>query len=295
MMHGAVGTALGGVTTLVGEPQNLLIAKEAGWEFVEFFMRMVPVTMPVLAIGLLTCVLLEFTGWFGYGVKLGESVRDVLADYDREESARRTIRQKCIIVVQAICAVILVFALGLHLAEVGVIGLMIIVLATAFNGVTEEHRLGHAFEEALPFTALLVVFFAIVAVIHDQHLFTPVTNYVLALEGDMRIAMFYVANGVLSMISDNVFVATVYISEIKTALLDGTITREEFNLMAVAINTGTNIPSVATPNGQAAFLFLLTSALAPLIRLSYGRMIVMAFPYTLTMSVTGLLAVIYLL
>ena len=107
--------------------------------------------------------------------------------------------------------------------------------------------------------------------------------------------MFYVANGVLSMISDNVFVATVYISEVKSALLSGTITREEFNLMAVAINTGTNIPSVATPNGQAAFLFLLTSALAPLIRLSYGRMVVMAFPYTITMSITGLLAVIYLL
>jgi NhaB family Na+:H+ antiporter len=200
-----------------------------------------------------------------------------------------------VLVVQAVCAVILVFALGLHLAEVGVIGLMIIILATAFTGVTEEHRLGHAFEEALPFTALLVVFFAIVAVIHDQHLFAPVTNYVLALEGDARIAMFYVANGALSVISDNVFVATVYISEVKSALLSGTITREDFNLMAVAINTGTNIPSVATPNGQAAFLFLLTSALAPLIRLSYGRMVVMALPYTITMTVTGLLAVIYLL
>jgi NhaB family Na+:H+ antiporter len=197
--------------------------------------------------------------------------------------------------VQAVCAILLVIALGFHLAEVGIIGLMVIVLATAFNGITEEHRIGHAFEEALPFTSLLVVFFAIVAVIHDQHLFSPVTNYVLALEGDTRIAMFYVANGVLSMISDNVFVATVYIAEVKNALLNNQITRQEFELMAVAINTGTNIPSVATPNGQAAFLFLLTSAIAPLVRLSYGRMVLMALPYTITMSITGLLAVIYLL
>jgi NhaB family Na+:H+ antiporter len=200
-----------------------------------------------------------------------------------------------VLIVQALCAALLVIALGFHLAEVGVIGLMIIVLATALNGVTEEHRIGHAFEEALPFTALLVVFFAIVAVIHDQHLFSPITDRVLALEGDARIAMFYLANGVLSMISDNVFVATVYISEVKEALLQGELTIEEFNLLAVAINTGTNIPSVATPNGQAAFLFLLTSALAPLIRLSYGRMVIMAFPYTITMSIAGLLAVIYLL
>ncbi len=60
--------------------------------------------------------------------------------------------------------------------------------------------------------------------------------------------------------------------------------------LAVAINTGTNIPSVATPNGQAAFLFLLTSALAPVIRLSYGRMVLLALPYTITMSIAGLLA-----
>ena len=38
------------------------------------------------------------------------------------------------------------------------------------------------------------------------------------------------------------------------------ITKEQFDRLAVAINTGTNLPSVATPNGQAAFLFLLTSS-----------------------------------
>jgi NhaB family Na+:H+ antiporter len=96
------------------------------------------------------------------------------------------------------------------------------------------------------------------------------------------------------MISDNVFVATVYITEIQELFEDGAITREQFESLAVAINTGTNIPSVATPNGQAAFLFLLTSALAPLIRLSYGRMVYMALPYTITMSITGLAALWYL-
>jgi Na+:H+ antiporter, NhaB family len=40
---------------------------------------------------------------------------------------------------------------------------------------------------------------------------------------------------------------------------------------------------------------LLTSALAPLIRLSYGRMLWMALPYTIVLSVTGLLAVAYLI
>lgn len=107
--------------------------------------------------------------------------------------------------------------------------------------------------------------------------------------------MMYVANGLLSIISDNVFVATVYISEVDAALKAGLIGREQYELLAVSINTGTNIPSVATPNGQAAFLFLLTSSLAPLIRLGYGRMVWMAVPYTVTMSTTGLLATIFLL
>src|SRR5690606_13033142 len=102
-------------------------------------------------------------------------------------------------------------------------------------------------------------------------------------------------NGVLSAISDNVFVATVYINEVKAALDNGIIDRPQFDLLAIAVNTGTNIPSVATPNGQAAFLFLLTSALAPLIRLSYMRLVVMGLPDTVVMTVTGLRAVTYLL
>ena len=165
---------------------------------------------------------------------------------------------------------------------------MIIILLTAFNGITEEHRIGHAFEEALPFTALLVVFFAIVAVIHDQHLFLPMINSVLAMDRDLQPLTFFVANGVLSMISDNVFVATVYINEVADALENGVIDREQFDMLAVAINTGTNLPSVATPNGQAAFLFLLTSALAPLIRLSYIKMLWMALPYTFVLSIVGM-------
>ena len=293
LMHGAVGTALGGVCTLVGEPQNLLIASIASWDFATFFRMMSPVTMPVLAAGLTTCALLEISGKFGYGAQLPDKVRQVLEEYQEKQEQNRNTRTNARLVIQAIAAVTLVTGLAFHLAEVGLIGLMIIVLLTAFNGVIEEHQLGHAFEEALPFTALLVVFFAIVAVIHEQHLFTPVISTVLAMDAEIRPAMFFVANGLLSMISDNVFVATVYISEVKMALDAGTINRAEFEQLAIAINTGTNLPSVATPNGQAAFLFLLTSALAPVIRLSYGRMVIMALPYTIVLGGVGMSCVTF--
>lgn len=288
LMHAGVGTALGGVMTMVGEPQNLIIADQAGWQFGEFLLRMAPVTIPVLFCGLATCVFVEKFHLFGYGSKLPDTVRAILVDYNRAERAKRTNQDVAKLIVQGLIAVWLIVGLALHLAAVGLIGLSVIVLATSFTGVIDEHQIGKAFEEALPFTALLAVFFSIVAVIIDQQLFAPVIQWVLSMEGHDQLSMFYIANGLLSMVSDNVFVGTVYINEVKSAYLEGAISREQFDLLAVAINTGTNLPSVATPNGQAAFLFLLTSTLAPLLRLSYGRMVVMAFPYTVVLALVGL-------
>ncbi|WP_070962979.1 Na(+)/H(+) antiporter NhaB [Vibrio sonorensis] len=295
LMHAGVGTALGGVTTMVGEPQNLIIADQAGWLFGEFIVRMAPVTLPVFICGLITCALVEKFKVFGYGAQLPDNVRKILVDFDNEERQNRTNQDVAKLWVQGLIAVWLIVGLALHLAAVGLIGLSVIVLATSFTGVIEEHSLGKAFEEALPFTALLAVFFSIVAVIIDQDLFKPVIDAVLHVEDKgTQLALFYIANGLLSMVSDNVFVGTVYINEVKTALVNGLITRDQFDLLAVAINTGTNLPSVATPNGQAAFLFLLTSALAPLIRLSYGRMVIMALPYTIVLATVGMFGIVFL-
>lgn len=382
MMHGAVGTALGGVCTLVGEPQNLLIGEKMGWHFMNFFYLVSPVSIPVLIVGLITCVLLEKFRLFSYGFQLPGNVRSVLLEEATRSDAARGKRGRAQLIIQACTGVWLVIALATHLAEVGLIGLSVIVILTSLCGTTDEHAIGNAFREALPFTALLVVFFTIVAVIHDQHLFAPIIHWVLSLSGKMQLAAYYSANGLLSAISDNVFVATVYITDtlnaarlspdqlqalvsaiqafpteafgmvadavakttpdtlsslaaelptvsadalqhlaaalapvdatelkdvaevIRQAASGETMTTlrdmnllmpaEHLNQLAIAINTGTNIPSVATPNGQAAFLFLLTSALAPVIRLSYGRMVWLALPYTITMNITGLIAIWYM-
>lgn len=287
IMHGVVGTALGGVCTLVGEPQNLLIGERVGWDFIEFFLQMAPITLPVLGAGLLTTILLETTGWFGFGAKLPEVAATIIENYTAEEDNKRTDSQKYALIIQGISALLLIAGLALHVAPVGFIGLALIIVQTAFMGIIDEHQLGHAFEEALPFTGLLVVFFVIVAMIHDQHLFSPIIQWALDQDPASQPALFYIANGFLSAISDNVFVATVYIGEVENAFKSGAITREHFEKLAIAINTGTNLPSVATPNGQAAFLFLLTSSLAPLINLSYGKMVKMALPYTIVLGGLG--------
>ena len=127
--------------------------------------------------------------------------------------AKRGTKGKVKLATQALAGIWLILALAFHLAAVGLIGLSVIVFLTAINGVTEEHQIGHAFEEALPFTALLVVFFT-----HRCRYprAAPVrTGYQLCHEpaGPFQLAAYYIANGLLSAISDNVFVATVYVSE----------------------------------------------------------------------------------
>ncbi|MGL4475169.1 MAG: sodium/proton antiporter NhaB, partial [Shewanella sp.] len=186
LMHAGVGTALGGVCTMVGEPQNLIIAAQANWNFAEFAIRMSPVTVPVFFAGLLTCLAVEKFKIFGYGAQLPEAVHKILCEYAAHEDANRTNRDNMKLIVQAIVGVWLVVGLAMHLASVGLIGLTVIILCTAFNGVTDEHALGKAFEEALPFTSLLAVFFAVVAVIIDQQLFAPVIQWALSFEGNIQ-------------------------------------------------------------------------------------------------------------
>ncbi|WP_409520235.1 SLC13 family permease, partial [Pseudomonas sp.] len=102
LMHGAVGTALGGVCTLVGEPQNLLIGHELGWHFADFFFKVAPVSLPVLGAGLLTCVVLEKLRLFGYGTLMPTRVRQVLAAHAAEDDAARTPAQRLALWVQGL-------------------------------------------------------------------------------------------------------------------------------------------------------------------------------------------------
>lgn len=323
MMHGVVGTAMGGVATQVGEPQNLIIASKMDWSFAEFYLKVAHVSTPVLIFGLLTTILLERIHIFGYGSPLPDNVRRILQhEADRQKSEMDS-KKRWNLWVQGVVGIWLIVGLALHLAEVGLIGLSVVILLTTFTGKTHEDTIGHAFEEATPFTSLLVVFFVIVAMIEEVHLFQPIIEIALQTKGELQPYMFFGFSGLLSAISDNVFVGTIYIKETFNAFVTPEnlgITAEQFKLLvekkdeakllsllkenspaifkqlsdiAVSINVGTNIPSIATPNGQAAFLFLLTNAIAVRIKLSYFRMVIMALPYFIVLSIVAALFLMF--
>ena len=284
LMHCAIGTAVGGIFTKVGEPQNLIIAEFANWDFIEFMLRTIPISSVCLILGLLTCITLERFKLFGYGQTLPTNIKNILSYSFLVQKKELSNDQKYFLIVQSISAILLVIALLLHLATVGLIGLAVIIFCTSFCGINKEHDIGIPFSESLPFVSLLVVFFCIVSMILDLNLFSPLIETALQFEGKSQAILFFVINGFLSMVSDNVFVGSVFISELKQFLNNGAISQYDFELLAVIINVGTNIPSIATPNGQAALLFLLTSPIAPLIRLSYVKMMTMAFPYLIILN-----------
>ena len=358
IIHGTVGTIIGGTMTIVGEPNNMMIGSRMGWSFTEFIAHCSVVSVPAAVAGLIVCFSLEFFKCPGFRYQMPDRARElILKDY-KKKIREMTEHNFYVYAVQIIVFLLLVFALAFHVAEVGLIGIGLIVIVTAFTGLTKEHDLGVAFNNAMPFAVLIVVFFAILGVVHEQHLVAPLAEWVFTFSGKSQHIALYFTNGTLSFVSDNVFIATIFINEVENAYASGVIhqmidgmeaacangtlvqfineakmtydseiitrfinaveaaningtistllsearveyadkvvmSREEYEKLAVVVNMGTNIPAMATPNGHAALLFLLTSALAPLLNLSYYRMFQLALPYTIAMTITGALAIYF--
>lgn len=287
IMHAAVGTALGGSLTLVGEPQNMMIGTKMGWNFFDFFKHCGIIAVPVTIGGFILCPLLEIFRAPGFGYQLSDKIRTLIVN-DYEKKAQKLTGQSIYVyVLQGIVAVLMILALGFHVAEVGIIGIAVIIILSVFTGKIREHDFAEPFNNAMPFATLIIIFFAILAVVHEQHLVAPVIRWVLSFEGQTQLIVLYVVNGLLSMVSDSVFVASVFLSEMDNAYKAGAFPLDWYEKVAAVINMGTNIPSLGTPNGTAGFLFLLTSALAPVIQLSYFQMFKLMFPYFIILSSIG--------
>ena len=93
-----------------------------GWDFIQFFLKMAPITMPVLVLGVATTVVLELTGWFGFGAKLPKIAAEIIEKYTEKEDQQRTDKQKYGLIVQGVSAVLLIAGLALHIAPVGFVG-----------------------------------------------------------------------------------------------------------------------------------------------------------------------------
>lgn len=291
IMHGAIGTVLGGTMTIVGEPHNLMIATKMGWSFKEFFNHCSVISVPVAVVGFLLCPILETIKFPGYGYKLPQRAYDAIVKEFKITFVKMSKQTLFIYILQGIVALLLILALAFHLAEVGLVGIALIIIMSAFKGLTKEHDFAEAFNNAMPFVLLIAIFFAVLAVVQDQSLMKPLIGWVFNFSGKIQLLALYFINGMLSLVSDNVFIASIFINGMEEAYKEGLFSYEWYEKLAVVVNMGTNIPAMGTPNGHAALLFLLTSSIAPLVNLSYMQMIKLALPYTLVLTTTGAICI----
>jgi len=291
IMHGAVGTVLGGTMTILGEPHNMIIATKMGWSFKDFFVNCSVISVPITVVGLLLCPILEAIKFPGFGYQLPQRAYTAITKDFRAKLIKMSQQTLFTYILQAIVAILLFLALAFHLAEVGLIGIALIIIMSAFKGLTKEHDFAEAFNNAMPFVLLIAIFFAILAVVHDQDLIKPLVVWVFHFNGKAQLLALYFVNGMLSIVSDNVFIASVFINGVENAYNEGLFSHDWYTKLAIIVNMGTNTLAIATPNGHAAFLFLLTSSISPLINLSYWQMIKLTFPYTVILSITAAVAI----
>ncbi len=109
---------------------------------------MAPVTLPVMICGLLTCLLLEKPNGSATVNRCRQSYVRCYRSSTIAAVNSAAVRDRLRLIAQGIIGIWLVTALAMHLAEVGLIGLSVIILATTFSGVTDEHAIGKAFTEA---------------------------------------------------------------------------------------------------------------------------------------------------
>jgi hypothetical protein len=107
---------------------------------------------------------------------------------------------------------VLVTAEEANLTEIGIMRVAVIVPATAFTFVLGAARLRP-----------LVAYFADVGAIHQQHQFAPFPESVFRSDTINQPVAPFDASRILSVVSDNVFVATIFIAQVREAIVVGAI------------------------------------------------------------------------
>ena len=87
---------------------------------------MSPITAPVFLAGMLTCFGVEKLKIAGFGTQLPSEIKEIFERYNDFRKSNLTDKDKTDLLIESIVGVLLIIALALHVAEVGIIGLGVI-------------------------------------------------------------------------------------------------------------------------------------------------------------------------
>ena len=203
---------IGGTSTLIGDPPNIMIGSAVGLSFNDFVLNLGPVIVVVMAATLIPL-------YFIWGRRLHAAAEDrnrVMAFNERESITDATLLRKCLAVIAVvILGFVFAHSLELEAATVAMTGAALLLLITNWGHDAEHqsHQVRHAFFEVEWITIFFFVgLFVVVHGLDSTGLLKLLAEQLVELTGgdlNATALMILWASAILSAFVDNIpFVAT---------------------------------------------------------------------------------------
>ncbi|MFB4278870.1 ArsB/NhaD family transporter [Nonomuraea sp. MTCD27] len=246
----AMASNIGGASTLVGDPPNIIIASRAGLSFNDFLIHMAPMIIILMIVYVGLCRLL-FRKSFTYDP---ERAAEVMALNEREAIADRRLLWQCLAVLAVVMAAFVLHpVLHYEPSVVAVLGAGVLVAATR---VTTEQAIREVEWPTLVFFAGL---FVMVGALVETGVIPAISQAAAAAtQGQLGLTTMLLlwASGGLSAIVDNIpYVATM--SPIVADLVQANGGNEHAQVLWWALAFGADLGGNATAVGAAANVVIL--------------------------------------
>jgi NhaB family Na+:H+ antiporter len=289
-----MGSLIGGTSTPIGEPQCYRIAEILGiTDFGMFFSMIYMISIGCGAAMLLEIlILIRFrVGEYSSRWPDGELISSIL----RENALSMPNREKASNYVQLGAFLIFVFALLLLAAHINIFFLGMVAFGgmMMLQGKNREHYISHSTGEVINLILVLLALYGIATALAQQGIILWVVLQILALPFFMQLLLIFIAAGMISSFSDNVFVATIMITALLISLGAGIIDMVSFVSLTIAMLAGTTLFSFFLPIGNAGGLCILMHPFCnEEINLDFKRMFLFGLPLIPVMAITSLVIII---
>jgi Na+/H+ antiporter NhaD/arsenite permease-like protein len=203
---------IGGTSTLIGDPPNIMIGSAAKLTFNDFLLNLAPVVVVIMALTLIPIYLV-----WGRKLKASQENRDLVMGFNERDSITdaRLLKQALFVIGLVILGFVLAHSIGQEPGTIAMFGAALLLLLRVYDKKAEDqsHAIHHAFGEVEWITIFFFVgLFVVVAGIEKAGALELLAHQIIEWTGGDFVIMAYVilwVSAVLSAVVDNIpFVAT---------------------------------------------------------------------------------------
>ncbi|WP_412732519.1 SLC13 family permease [Minisyncoccus archaeiphilus] len=289
-----MGSLIGGTATPIGEPQCYRIAEILGiTDFGQFFMMMYMIFIGC-GLALLTEILILTRFRIGeYAFRWPDSEK--LSSTLKENSLNLPNREKASNYIQLGAFLVFVLALLLLAAHINIFFLGMVAFGgmMMLQGKNREHYISHSTGEVINLILVLLALYGIATALAQQGIILWIVLQILALPFFMQLLLIFLAAGMISSFSDNVFVATIMVTALLIALGANVINMTAFVSLTIAMLAGTTLFSFFLPIGNAGGLCILMHPFCnEEIGLDFKKMFLFGLPLIPVMAIVSLIIIV---